>query len=267
MGPGDPITIPLDWNCAFAKEPISFGINYPIGHPWAFGSVIDVDGKAAFTNDVGQNVHPYGPPCKYFYTPEGLSPGLYDNEIHVVTSIGTDGTIYTTTPFVGDENRTNSVCFVNLTYRLRYGLPDPSASTTFIDIKPLYKIDGTMMVNLSEYLKSIFPDPIPTPVLGEDANLYNYFTCEIIGSQDYSDWCDTFSVDMEAEIFSFTQSFVDTVHAVVRGCMDHQTFIDTYVTPAPVPIGNDPVIFVDGVTVFTVVDTTSGSLKNIISYP
>lgn len=268
MGLGS-VTLPLLWNCSHSRQPITFGVHDPIGYPWGFDGVIDVDGLAAFTNDIAQNTYTVGPPCKFFATPAGGSPGLYDNEIHVVTSIGTDGTIYTTTPFIGDENRTNGICMTNLTYRMYYTDTLPF-TTSYIDIKPFWKSDGEMLVNLAEYLKSIFPFPIPPPVLGNDVNLSKFFSVEIIPSQDFEDWGTANSVDVQAEIDAQLggYDFMDYGFMVVKAVNDHQNWIDLYVDPSPsVPIGELPVIFSGGVNIFSILNESGDGIRNVISLP
>ncbi len=258
------LTWPLDWNCSHSRQPITFGIG-GVGYVWAFSNCVNVDGKVAFENDIATNTYTTPPPCKFFVTPSGIYAGV----VHVVTSIGTDGTIYTSTDFISDDDRLNSYVLPNLTFRMYYTDTLPF-TTNYIDIKPLWKQDATLLVNLAEYLKSIFPFPIPPPVLGNDVNLSKFFSVNIIGSQDFLDWGTTNSVDVNAEINSWLgdYDYQDFYPIVVKAVNDHQDWIDLYVTPSPsVPIGELPVIFSGGVNIFSILNETGDGIRNVISTP
>jgi hypothetical protein len=223
------IAKPEPWNCSHAKEIIPFGITTPSdGVPCEYTTIQNVDGKAAFETDASANGYDYPPPSRFFYTPSGPHAGV----IHVISRITEDGFIYTETDFISNDSASDATVLPNLTYRLWYGVPDPTAGTA-IDIKPLWKSDGTLVVNLAEYLKSIFPAPIPPPVEGDDTNMYSWFMVEIIPSQDFDDWAVSQSLDAQDMIDDFTEYIWDDTDVdeeyenlwrVIRGTFDHEEF-------------------------------------------
>ena len=246
------ITQPLPWNSSHAKQAISFGINSPTnGLRCGYTSITNVNGKAVFEVDPGETEggFTYPPPSRFFYTPTGPHPGV----VHVITEITTGGLIYTDTDYVSNDGGDDSTVLPNLTYRLWWDTATP-ASGESIDIKPFWKNDGTLVVNLSEYLRSIFPSPIPPPVIGTDINMYRLFSVEIAASQDFEDWCDDFSLDSATLILAMTNwNWDDYVWRVIRGVIPHGQFNADFLGASDVLAISDPVVHPGGTIVSKIV--------------
>lgn len=169
------MTKPDDASWVSAYQPISFGIDDPLmgGFPFHFNGVINTNGKAKF--QAGSNI--YGTcPGKYLYIASGTYIGT-----HTIVSIDDSGNILTNTDYVSDTTGHARV-LANHIYRIWYGYP---TQTSYIDVKPFWDIsDNTLVVDLQEYLKSVFT--VAPPTAGYDNNMYTHFRVQIKPAADYS---------------------------------------------------------------------------------
>lgn len=234
----DTIQKPLQWSSAHAKEAISFGItDYKNSYPFFWDDVFNVGGKAEFRNLGVLST----PPCKYLSIDSGIYQGT-----HVVISIDSNGHVLTATDYIATDYGSDGYCNVNLIYRLYYGYPTPETGL-YIDIAPLWKSDGTLIVNLSEYLKSIFT--IAPPVPGYDENMYSYFRVQIRGAEDFNDFCTGISEDPLALIETWTDydwELAANLWYVINGCIPHVEFNNEYTGGTDVLSEETPVVFSNG---------------------
>lgn len=166
-------------NWSSAHRPILFGIDNPNeAYAWDFSGVVNVNGKAQFTNDTGSNIYDT-PPCRYLYISSGTYAGF-----HRVKSIDSNGDVLTYSDYNGN-NTGSGYCLVNLIYRIHYGYPSQSSS---VDLEPIWKWDGTLIADLHSFLSRVFPSPMPPPVAGFDENMYTWFKVEIIAADDFQEF-------------------------------------------------------------------------------
>ena len=186
------IVTPSPWNSA--HRPIPFSIGYDETYAWDYTSVTNENGLAQFT---ASGFNPYGtPPCKFMYVTGGVYQGF-----HVIKDIDTNGNILTYSPFQSTASGTDARLLVNLKYKLWYGYP---TQTNSIEVRPFWKNDGTLPIDMSRFLASTFPSPVPPPVIGYDENMYTHFRIQIVAADDFKAFLDANSLTESTFIQTMT---------------------------------------------------------------
>lgn len=235
-------------------RPIRFGIDYSQTWAWIYSSVTDNNGLAQFTS----GFNPYGvPPCKFIYITSGIYEGL-----HVVKNIDNSGNILTHTSYIGTDSGTIWI-LVNLQFQVICGNYSTGLVNT-INIRPFWKMDGTLTSNIADFLCSKLPSPIPAPTAGYDENLYLWFKIKIVASPDFGAFLTDNALNHDATILSMTgYDFTQKTWVGLNSSILTSELIANHIQPndylAPMP----PIFFAGHKTIYSQV-TTSKRVINVI---
>jgi hypothetical protein len=235
------MTTPTPWSSAY--RPIPFGINTPtLGYPWLYSGVTSVNGKAQFTSS-GLNV--YGtPPCKFLW----MGGGTYEG-FHIIKSIDGSGNILTNTDYNGTASGTDGFCLVNYIFRIHYGWP---TQDKMIDVRTAWKVDGTLITDISAYLAATFK--IVPPIPGYDENLYTHYRVQVVPAADFLQFLNDNSLDPDltvAAMLLYDWTDASNKWYVLNGTVKNFDLNANYTGPSAVLAEGTPVVFSGQQTIFT----------------